>query len=139
MRLLSSLPIACLLFGSAVAQNAERLSAIAFARDPARYLNQRVRVDDFACWKVEASFRCASGKGLDLISADVTPASAKKAIDEGCGGLDGIERTPGCLFDLVFTPLKVARGTGDVTRNGRATTVQIWIVEAAAVSALPRR
>lgn len=127
--------IACLTASSAVAQTAERISATALAQDPARYLNRQIRVDGFACWSDAAAYRCASGKGLDLIPAAIAPAAVKRAIDEGCGGLDGIERTPGCLFDLVFTPTGLARGEGDIVRNGRATTGQIWILRAGAVSA----
>jgi hypothetical protein len=131
--------LAVLLSASALAQTPPRISGNAFARDPARYLNQRIRVDDFACWSNDGAYRCESGKELDVLPHDVGPAAAKQKITEECGGLDGVERTPGCVFDLVFTPTSLAKGDGNITRNGVSSTGQIWIVQTDSVTAVPRR
>jgi len=48
--------------------------------------------------------------------------------------MDGIERTPGCVVDLILTPVSVAREKGNVVRKGIAMTAEIWIVRAASIS-----
>jgi hypothetical protein len=133
--------LACILafVAGALAQTPRRVSAATFARDPAAFLNERIRVDDFACWSLEKAYRCASGKEFDIIPGDISTATAKKQITDECGGNDGIERTPGCLFDLVFTPRAIAKGPGDIIRNEIVSTGQIWIVQTDAVVAIPRR
>jgi hypothetical protein len=117
----------------------QAVSAAAFAQNPAQYLNRRIMVGDFACYSDGSAYRCASGIGLDLVSPLMAPGAAKKKIDGECGAFDGIERTPGCVFDLVFTPTSVAKGEGDIVRNGVATTGVIWIIQATNVIASTHR
>ncbi|MGO9134629.1 MAG: hypothetical protein ACLP8A_11380 [Methylovirgula sp.] len=115
------------------------VSAVAFAANPAQYLNKHIRVPGFACYAADKGYRCASGKKLDVIAATITANAAKKAIDEGCGQLDGIERTPGCIFDLNLVPAAVSKAQGTVVKNGEATTGEIWVVEASGVTAVAAR
>jgi hypothetical protein len=123
----------------AYAQPDTPVSAAAFAANPAQYLNKHIRVPGFACYAADKGYRCASGKKLDVVAATITANAAKKAIDEGCGELDGIERTPGCVFDLSFVPAAVSKAQGTVVKNGEATTGEIWVVDASSVSAFAAR
>jgi hypothetical protein len=138
MRILVVCMAACVASGAS-AQTPQHVSAAAFARDPGHFLNQRIRVDDFACWNLEGAYRCESGKELDVIPLDISPAAVKQKIVEECGGNDGVERTPGCVFDLVFTPTSLAKGPGNIIRNEVVSTGPIWIVQTGSVSAIPRR
>jgi hypothetical protein len=121
------------------AQNASTVSAAAFAQNPAQYLNRKIQVRDFACYRDESNYHCASGKGLDVVAAQMNAGAAKKKIEEECGAMDGIERTPGCIFDITFTPTSIAKGQGDIVRNGVATTGEIWIVQATGLAAAAHR
>lgn len=115
------------------------VSAAAFSQNPAQYLNQKIQVRDFACYRDETNYHCTSGKGLDVVAAQMTAGAAKKKIDEECGAMDGIERTPGCVFDITFTPASIAKGQGDIVRNGVATTGEIWIVQTTGLAATAHR
>jgi hypothetical protein len=113
---------------------AASVAPAAFAQNPAQYLNRKVSVRDFACYRRESDYLCSSGKGLDVIASAFAASSAKKKIDEECGEMDGIERTPGCVFDLILTPTSVAKEQGNVVRKGIATTGEIWIVHTNSMS-----
>jgi len=132
-----------LAIGSALAINgaafagepqAVSVTSKAFAQNPAHYLNQTIAVADFACYRREADYLCSSGKGLDVVASAIEASAAKKKIDEECGEMDGIERKPGCVVDLILTPASVARAQGNVVRKGIATTGEIWIVRAGSIS-----
>ncbi len=139
LRILPACMIACFIPAPALAQTPQRVPATVFAREPARFLNQLVRVDDFACWSSGEATRCASGKALDVIPRDISPAASKKQILEQCGENDALERSPGCVFDLVFTPTALSKGPGNLVINEVVSTGQVWIVQTGSVTTIPRR
>jgi hypothetical protein len=139
MRILGLCLVVSFMGTAAFAQSAQRVAAIAFSRDPARFLNQRIRVDGLGCWSVDAAYRCTTYKGLYVIPGEIAPAATKKAIGDECGGIVEDEEDPGCLFDLVFTPLAVTKGEGRLSQGDRSVTGQVWMVQTDSLTAVPRR
>jgi hypothetical protein len=135
-KLVSFYVAALSLLSSAFAQTAQRTSAGVFARDPARFLNQLVRVDKLGCFfSPEAGYRCTAYNGLYVVAGEMSPPAIKHKIEAECGGIVEEEDDPGCLFDLVFTPLSVAKGQGQLVQGDRSVTGQVWMVQAATVRA----
>jgi hypothetical protein len=139
-RRLGFVGLALTIAGSAFGGESQAVSVApkAFAQNPAQYLNQKIAVRDFACYRRESDYLCSSGKGLDVVAGVMEASAAKKKIDEECGEMDGIERTPGCVVDLSLTPASVAREQGNVVRKGRAATEEIWVVHATSISITAR-
>lgn len=136
MKTLSLCLIACFASTAAAAQTLQRVSPLVFGRDPAHFLNQRIRVDNVGCFFYpEAGYRCTTYKGLYVVSGEIAPPAIKKTIGDECGGKVEFEDDPGCLFDLVFTPVAVTKGEGQLIQGDRAVTGQVWMVRTDSITA----
>ncbi len=137
-RLLLTIALVCLAATTFGAKAAEKPSAAALARDPARFLNHQLRIDKLGCFfSPEAGYRCTTYGGVYVLPGDIAPADVKTKIKADCGGIVEDEDDPSCLFDLVFTPSAVGRGVGQIVKGDRSAEGPVWMVHAAFATLTP--
>ena len=130
----------CLLATAAAAQTAQRVTLAELGRDPERFFNHRIRVDNIGCFQTEESgFRCTTYRGAYLVPSEIVPASMKSNIRNNCGGINEAESDPACMFDVVFTPSGAEMGVGDVVANDESRRGPVWMVQAGPVTIIPHR
>ena len=139
-KIVAVLAIGCCLGAAAWAQSARTVGSEAFDRDPAALLNQPIRVARLGCFSTPGSgYRCTTYHGAYVLLGTVAPAAMKAKIDAECGGIVEAEDDPSCLFDVVFTPLSVGKGTGDIVKGDESVRGSVWMVRAATGTATLHR
>jgi len=56
-------------------------------------------------------YQCSTEGDLYIAMPDIKPDSAKRKIEENCGGLDVVERSDFCRAKISFTPQAVSTST----------------------------
>ncbi|MGE5260871.1 MAG: hypothetical protein ACM3MH_08325 [Actinomycetota bacterium] len=56
-------------------------------------------------------YQCSTEGNLYISTPAIKPASARKKIEENCGGLDVVERSDFCRAKISFTPQSVSTST----------------------------
>ncbi|MGO8798939.1 MAG: hypothetical protein ACLQE9_02150 [Roseiarcus sp.] len=125
--------------GVSHAEAQQRVDPTAFGQNPARYLNQSVRLNGLGCWSADGAVRCTSYKGVYIAADAVAPAAIKDKISQDCGGIVEAESDPACTFDVILTPTALSRGPGSIVKGDQAVDAQVWIVRAALVAATAHR
>ena len=117
--------------GTASAQ----VAAGKFASSARSYLNTPTGVRGLFCYSAAKGYECRGADPLLVVLESMPAGPAKKAMDEGCGELDGIELSPARRFTLQLVPTEVAARDGEYTRGGRSVRGRLTVVTATVISA----
>ena len=112
-----------------------QMSTSQFAPNARRYLNQPVGLRGLYCYSAASGYECRSGEPLRIVTDAMPAGPAKRAMDNDCGELDGIEQSASCRFTLQMVPTEVATRSGDYTRNGKNVRGTITVVTVTVISA----
>ncbi len=125
----------------AMAQTFRQVTANDLLANANRYLQQRIELKDVYCYGLEdrGGFECATSEPLIVRATSMTDGAAKTKIEAECGGLDAIERTPNCRFNLRFVLTAVSKEPGEVMIGGRLTSAEITVVAADLVTPVAAR
>lgn len=106
-----------------------------FAPNARRYLNQPIGLRGLYCYSASSGYECRSGEPLRIVTDAMPAGPAKRAMDNDCGEMDGIELSASCRFTLQLVPTGVATRNGDYTRGGKNVRGSITVVTATVISA----
>ena len=111
MRIFATLALTVLTMAAAVAQTGpvKRITWNELAADPGRYMGQQIEIAAAYCTQGGASgdgpgYQCSTDGDVYIAASSLSPAGAKKKVDESCGGIDLIERSSFCRARVRFTP-----------------------------------
>jgi hypothetical protein len=95
------------------------------ADDPESYIDKPVEVIGYCAeggvkGDVDG-YQCSTEGDVYISMADVKPDSAKRKIEDDCGGLDVVERSDFCRAKISFTPRSVS--TSKELEAGKTITV----------------
>lgn len=105
-RLLRGMALGCVVGFGASQSIAGEVSWGELASHPERYVGKAVEVRPTYCGASDegVGYVCATSGPLYIAPSVLTPGTGKRKIDANCGAIDWIERNPGCLVKLRFTP-----------------------------------
>jgi hypothetical protein len=95
------------------------------ADDPDSYIGKPVEVLGYCAQggvKGDSEgYQCSTEGDLYISTQEIKPDSAKRKIEENCGGLDVVERSDFCRAKISFTPRSVSKST--TLEPGKTVTV----------------
>ena len=88
---------------------ARRITLAELTTDPGSYLGHELEITRGYCAQGgvsgnETGYQCSTDGNVWIAARALSPASAKKKVDENCGGIDVIERSRFCGARITFTP-----------------------------------
>jgi hypothetical protein len=91
----------------------EEISARKLAAHPEKYVGVEIEIPEAFCGSAAEGpgYVCSTRGGVYVSAQTLAANDGKRKIDEGCGGIDWIEKSPSCRVRLRFTPSGYRRST----------------------------
>jgi hypothetical protein len=76
------------------------------AAHPERYIGKEVAIHSAYCGSAgdKPGYECSTDGALYIHASALAPAAAKTKLDEECGGIDWLEKSPSCRVRIRFVP-----------------------------------
>ncbi len=98
---------------------ARRTTLAELTADPGRYLGHELEISRGYCVQGgvsgnETGYQCSTDGTVWIAARTLSPASAKKKVDDNCGGIDVIEHSSFCGARITFTPSSMDKANHDL-------------------------
>jgi hypothetical protein len=124
-----ALALACFV-RPAAAQSYEPVTAAKLLQNPSSYIGRPIELTNAYCASADAGgYECTTTEPLIVRANTVATPQSRKIIDDECGGMDAIEQTPTCRFNLRFVPTAVTSEQGSYKRGSRQVPTRLIVIQ----------